>query len=482
MRRLLLILAAGGALGAARDYADTHPPSGVSVRSADGARHYEAVVPGALLAWAAPRDAAGGRLLFLLAAPEGAPDDRRTLYRLDLEGRRLTALRDDLEAGLDRLAAVDLDGDGSDELVLGGPGRFLEAARGGREIRPLYDAPGLDLGAAVAVRGDAPEPGQLTLAGVGVLRRFATEGGVWRPAASLPLPLAASRQGQGIRLTSPPSTLLRLAAGDAYAVGPEAVGDRRWRCLLTPAGGGPALEAWGRLPGAERVQWSWFEVIDGRPVLVLTTNSADRLGLFERQQLRLFSLREDRTRTGVGPWLAAPTTSRRWQRVEPFVADLDGDGDDDFVVAQVDGLGGGGLVVEAFVNDGRHGFPTRRRSSLARAPEAWHFGSDLTGDGLPDLVLVSDGEIAVYETLAGGGRLLARRPRWAFAGPDIARGGAGVEIGSGGAVATGEGSEPPRTPHLLDLDGDGRAEVLVADPPRWGFGRLRVVFLPAGGH
>ena len=34
--------------------------------------------------------------------------------------------------------------------------------------------------------------------------------------------------------------------------------------------------------------WYWYELLDGRPILVVTTNSADKLGIFEEQRLRVF--------------------------------------------------------------------------------------------------------------------------------------------------------------------------------------------------
>jgi hypothetical protein len=447
------------------------------LREEGGGRHYQAVVPGTLLDWAALRGSDGACSLFLLAAPEGAPNDLRALYRLDLEGRRLHLLGDDLAADFDRLAAR------GNRLILGAPGRLAEAIprSHGLDLEPLLDLTGLDLGAMVPVRGAPAERDRLTLPRVGRLHRLAAgSGGSWTTLEALPLPTAAVRHRRGVRLTSPPATLLRLGDGDVYAIGPEPVGDRRLRTVLRRPDAGQAQEAWSRLPGREHLQWSWFDVLDGRPILVVTTNSADKLGVFERQRLRLFTLYDDRTRAGVGPWLVAETTSRRWQRVEPFVADLDADGDQDLVIAQVDGLGGGGVALEAFVNSGRRGFEAaRRRASIDTAADGWHFGSDLTGDGLPDLVLVGAGEIAVHETAAPGHgrRLVARRPRWVFAGADIPRASASVEVGRGGVVAR-QHDDPSATPRLLDLDGDGRDEILVADRPRWGFGRLRVVFLP----
>ncbi|MCZ6727806.1 MAG: VCBS repeat-containing protein, partial [Acidobacteria bacterium] len=352
------------------------------------------------------------------------------------------------------------------------------------ELTRLFSAPGVDLAAMLPVRGAGAERGQLSLPGVGLMRHFSprTQASGWGLARRRPLATRASRHQYGLRLTTPRSTLLRLAEGDLYAIGPESVDPRRLRSALLPAeDGGAAREIWSRLPGPERVQSSWFDVLDGRPVLIVATNSADKIGILERQQLRLFSLYGDRTRAGVGPWLTAGTTSRRWQRVEPIVVDVDGDGDDDLVVVQVDGLGSGKIKLEAFLNTGSRSFAAKTRSTvLDQPPAGWHFGSDLTGDGLADLVLLSQGSLSVYPTLGQDPRrLLAKRPRWTFDGADIPRVEHSVEIGSGGVVVNDARPSKSGQPVVLDLDGDGRGELLVAENPQWGFGRLRVVFLPS---
>ena len=268
-----------------------------------------------------------------------------------------------------------------------------------------------------------------------------------------------------------------------YAVGPEAVGDRRLRTTLLAEDAPPEddrQEAWSRLPAPERVQWSWFDVLDGRPILVVTTNSAEKLGVLERQNLRLFALRADRTQAGAGPWLAARTSSRRWQPVQPWVVDVENDGDDDLVVAQFDGLGGGKVKLEAFVNSGDSSFLPRTRSTvIERSAASWHYGDDLTADGRPDLVLFSEGALEVFPAVArAGSRLVARQPLWSFGGGDIPRVEHSVQLGAGGVAVHDDRPRDVGVPRVLDLDGDGRLELLVAENPQWGFGRLRVVFLP----
>ena len=469
------------------EYADTHPPAGVTVRESAGARLLEATVPGELLDWAAVRATDGSRRLYILARIEEDQDGRSTLYSVTSGHAEMVALATGLAAEIDSLAAFDLDEDGAEELLVGQPGRIWHARPGdgssGIELAPWLAASGLDLGARLPNAGD----GTLSLPAVGLLRRYSLRSGTLE-VAEYPLPRTASRHVDGLRLTSPRSTLLRAEEEAVYAVGPEAVGDRRLRTTLlaetgSPEDGSPESdrrEAWSRLPAPERVQWSWFDVLDGRPILVVTTNSADTLGVLERQNLRLFALRADRTQAGAGPWLAARTSSRRWQPVQPWVVDVENDGDDDLVVAQFDGLGGGKVKLEVFLNNGARSFLPRTRSTvIERSAASWHYGDDLTADGLPDLVLFSDGALEVFPAVArAGSRLVARQPIWSFEGGDIPRVEHTVELGAGGVAVHDDRPSEIGVPRALDLDGDGRLELVIAENPQWGFGRLRVVWLP----
>lgn len=484
---LCLMACAAMTLGvAAREPEDTHPPAGVVVSEEAGARRIEANVRGTVLDWAALDRDDGARDVYILATTEDDPTEQRSLFRVDLEPPRLVPLATDLPKTFDRLRAIAGEGQVAPQLLLGRPGAIFAAAGlngDAIELAPLASAAGLDLGADVPVRGKRVRPATLNLPSTGLMRRVArdSEGG-WALTSRAPLVARASRRLHGLRLTTPRSTVLALDQGEVFAVGPEAIGTHRLRSLLLPANGSdPATEAWSRLPDSESVQRSWFHLLDGKPVLVVTTNSADKLGIFERQQLRVFSLYGDRTQAGVGPWLTAKTSSRRWQHVEPFVADIDRDGDDDLVVAQVDGLGGGKTRLEAFINTGRRSFePQTRSTTFEQPPAGWHFGSDLTGDGLADLVLLTEGRLEVYAMLpTGARRLIDRRPVWSFPGADIPREEHSVTIGTGGVAITDERHNSTGRPHVFDLDGDGRGELVLAENPQWGFGRLRIVFLPA---
>ena len=75
----------------------------------------------------------------------------------------------------------------------------------------------------------------------------------------------------------------RAASGRMlFATEPEPLGKRRLRTvLLDPDGpaGSQAVECWVLFPESERVVDSGFLILDGAPVLVVTTTSADKLSL-----------------------------------------------------------------------------------------------------------------------------------------------------------------------------------------------------------
>ncbi|MCZ6507812.1 MAG: hypothetical protein O7A04_07180, partial [Acidobacteria bacterium] len=161
MKRRLAVLSLIAGVALAQEHADTHPPAGVTLNEVHGARLYEAAVRGRLLDWVALLGGDGRRELFLLAAPEDDENHRRTLFRLGLTDRRLTPLLAHLAPGFDRLLALDLDGDGHDELLLGRPGRIFRAApldgSAPPELTRLFSAPGVDLAAVLPVRGARAE-------------------------------------------------------------------------------------------------------------------------------------------------------------------------------------------------------------------------------------------------------------------------------------------------------------------------------------
>ena len=461
--------------------ADPPPPPevGVAVTPVAGARRTDAVLPGQLLAKALPRGADGRRRIVVLTTPDDpkavlAPKGPRSLYLIDPERagapRRLL---DGLSAEANSLAAVDVDGDGADEILLGEPGKLFTL--GGPEAvaapRLLLEASGVDL------RGWSPERPQIFQAAeMGRLRTWTLEGGRMVPGPEASLPVRASREQKALRLSSLPVT----PVPPVQAVGPEDNGKVRLRTVLLGPDGA-RTDTWAQLPGRENVDGFRYVALDGRPVLIVTTSDAEKLGIFAKQRFRLFPLAADRSRSGTPPSLAFETETHRWFPIDPVLVDLDRDGKQDLVVLQPEGLGGGDLVIDTFFGQGNGRFEKPRRLKLSNLDaRSWSFGRDFTGDGIGDLVAIgSKTGLNIFAGTADPRRgLLDRRPRQVV---DLAGLGesVSVSVGIGGEGMDVETSRSNTISGLSveDLDGDGRSEVLLFSPSSRGRGRVLVVRL-----
>jgi hypothetical protein len=299
------------------------------------------------------------------------------------------------------------------------------------------------------------------------------------------LPVRARRDAAGLLLSTLRVTALPRSGGPSlYASGPEAHGRTRLRTvLIDPAAPEPArrIEAWSQLPGPEEVIASWYVLLDNRPFLIVTTANAEKVGLFVKQRLRVFPLVADRSRAGRRPVLAAETESRRWNGVVPAVLDVDRDGREDLVVVQPEGLAGKTLVAQAWLGRGDGGFqPGGRKTVLDVEAEDWSYGQDFTGDGIADLVAVSRDRMLAFAGLTDpkGKNVLERKP-WSTATLRPTSSGKTVQmsIGTEGTRVEAGGVVEIGTPSLVDLDGDGRAEVIFLAPNEGGRGSVRVVRL-----
>jgi hypothetical protein len=380
-----------------------------------GVERVESSLGGALVAALAPGP---GGDLYVLVRPEEDPDGPRRLLRITGgEAPRLEVFAESLGGWTKALAALDL-GRGP-ELVAAGLGRLAAlgplASPTGAE-RTLLEHPGFDLRSLHPSRLRLGIARDVVAAEVGALR-------VWRPdaaaglelAADVGLPFTVERRSAGLRLAGPP--VVELAPDSAgrrrFAVGPEVRGASRLRVLRiaeTADAGWTTTELWAALPAPETVEESWIADGDDGPVLVVRSQGALALNAFENQLWRLFRLGPDRTRAGRSPALAVSVDSKRWHDNQALVADADGDGRVDLLLARPEGMTGGDLVVERYAGLGEGRFDRRsRRTDLDDAPPRFAWLADVDGSGRPGLATLVGGELVVWRTAREGRRALERQ-------------------------------------------------------------------------
>jgi hypothetical protein len=305
-------------------------------------------------------------------------------------------------------------------------------------------------------------------------------------ASELAIPERVNAGPERVRVVSPPVRPVgRSTSGRmVFATEPEAFGRRRLHTLLLdPDGpnGTQSIESWALFPTPERVVDSAFVMLNRAPVLLVTTTSADKLSLLGEKALRLYPLAGDRTRAGDAPLFAATTGLNLWQEANPAVVDLDQDGRDDLVLAYWKGLRNAIAAMEIYRGTGS-GFEKPRSISfdVTEGERGFiEFGPDVDGDGRPDLVLLANRELLVFPGLAPAravDKAIATQPARRIALPELPTANrtelsAGVEGFHVQRVPGGLG-----TPHLLDLDGDGRPEAVFAGDGASG-GRIVVIFV-----
>ena len=393
------------------------PATGLKVTTLAGGSRVDAVLPGRLVATALPRMADGRRRMAALVESASPGEPLRALFLVDFAGgSTLRRLLGGLPGKTRLFTAADLDGDNADELLLGTPDTLwtLGPAEAPAAPRPLLEGidPQLLLGLRTGGEIAAPE--------VGRLRTWSRNGGKLFPGTSFDLPVRARRSGPILRLETPVIQSLAQAGGPPlYLAGPEQTDNIRLRTLLLTRnadGTAQRSEAWSRFPAPEAVADRWFARIDGRPFLIVTTMSSNRLNVLEKQKLHVFLLSADRSRAGQLPVLSMTTESHREFPVMPLILDLDRDGREELVVVQQEGARGRSMLVEAFFGQGAGRFERpSRKVSVNTQPSSWLYGFDLTGDSHPDLATVEGKKLQIFAGTAYPRRsLLERRAYAAF--------------------------------------------------------------------
>jgi hypothetical protein len=370
----------------------------------------------------------------------------KTLWLFDPERRALERLAAGLHEEVNTVTGFDLNGNGALAPVTGMPGVLFTPA-GGRP-RQVLESRAIDLH---SVTGSGPGRPWIPVAHTGILELFAPgPGGALARKASFPLPVKAQRLRWGVQLSSPPVTLLP-ADPPLFAAGPEAAGRRRLRTVLLPADGSTSLEAWSLLPAGERLARDRIYLrLDGAPVLAAT--SFEKIGVFAKKRFRLFLLNRDRSRKGSPPAFTAETDCPLWFPLDATAADVDGDGRQDLVLSHPGGLRGKELLVSAYHGLGSGKFdPNPRRWKLGEEVTDWRYGADLTGDGLPDLLVYVGDRLLLYPGEAKGGRPVTGRALWSF---QVS--GAPKREQRNGEDAEGPGPERERSLEVLELPGGGR--------------------------
>ncbi len=389
---------------------EVYPPEpiGASITERDGVTLHEAILPGDLIDWTRISGAGGQASMALLSASEqkdaSASSSARQVWlwspggygALSQVGGPLTEAATHVmtlpgeKAPEERILVTS----GPSLLALGALGEWVEVFTHDFDLFPVRD------------RRGGPPGGELlllrSLGGVQALR-IDPGGEALLTSWELGLPLAVDREWGGLRLETPPVSVSSFQADRPLQliVGPEVQGMRRIRSTLIEVDGmgAPELaETWNMFSSLEEVEESWYVEYEGAPALIVTTQLADKHGVFEKKKLRLFSLTADRTRAGSGPLLQTMTRTRNWYGTCAGIADVNGDALDDVVSAQPKGLGAGSLWVEAYLGSGDGGFASKPRGSEIEVEEGevCSLEFDVTGDPKVDLVVIEGDSVLVF--------------------------------------------------------------------------------------
>ncbi len=470
------------------------PPVEVQTQNLSWATVTQVVLPGKALhvtPWPATDNnpttgqASNGDGLAVLLRDETAPKGPRLLYQLRGEQTDLAPVFAGLPEKTRRLHTR------GSELWLGEKGKIHRYTSTGK-LETVLEADGLNLG-TLASRGLITED-LLIFPEVGRLRQYSGA----RPVLTrdISLPVQARRKSRRLELWSP---AVRRLPGDEllFATDPQSTDKYRVRTLLidpnqaapdpsapdpsapdptapAPAADdsdstndaeteGPWQESWSRFDDPEDINQFRYTRIDGHPALIVATTRGDKLGIFEKLKVRVFMLRPDRTRAGRRPVASFETVTRNWYTIETRIVDLNGDGKDDLLLIQPDGLGAGKLKIELYPGRGGGRFETRSKVTKFEAEAAtWDITSDFTGDGVPDLLVVADEQLRIHPSLPKHKKqVVAKEPLHTLGLGELDRGSVEISINVSSDGSSGETRGLATRPRLLNLDRDETPEIVL---------------------
>ncbi len=447
------------------------PPVEMILQELPWATVTQVVLPGRALhvtPWPAgadqPEGGQNGAGLAVLLSDETALKGPRLLYRLHGRETDLAPVFAGLPKKANRLHARGA------ELWISEAGKIHRYSNTGR-LETVLEAEGLSLG-TLASRGLVTDE-LLIFPEVGRLRQYS--GTPLTLTRDISLPVQARRKSRRLELWSP---AVRRVPGDEllFATDPQATDKFRLRTLLidpnqtasesATADGeteDPWQESWSRFDAPEDVNHFRYTRIDGQLALIVATTRGDKLGIFEKLKVRVFLLQPDRTRAGRRPVASFETVTRNWYAVKPRILDLTGDGKDDLLLIQPDGLGAGKLKVELYPGRGGGRFETRSKVTKFEAEAAnWDMTSDFTGDGVPDLLVVADETLRIHPALPKHKRqVVAKEPWQSLALTEWDSGSVEISINVSSDGSSGETHGLATRPRLMNLDGDPEPEIVL---------------------
>lgn len=418
--------------------------------------------------------------------PENEWGNVRLLLGRTTEGDESAVLRDPLPPDTTGIAALDLDGDGSDEWLLVRRGSIdVVSRRGVEHDRTLVEHDAFDIRGVRSVR---VESGHLMLRGARGQQVFLPRDGTLVEAMRVATDLRAFTWSSLLAIRWRPVTFVGESEGVrtflARAAEERANRVRVERVDLRGDGTVAETTAWLKLPEPEDTIESIPLLLDGAPHVLLTTKPAGKLGLMGEKRLRLYPVSHDRTRLGTRPVWETESRMNQWQAAHVELYDADGDGRKDLVIGYWKGIKDSRVVLDTYLRE-ETGFRKSARTTgfdVRGGDRSFlSFEHDLDGDGRRDLLVASEGGLFVYRGKDPDSRALVEKPAVVLPYPvtDVGEStsisiGANVQAaverrgGPVGIVELADGSHAILATRLPEKDVEGDRIALVRVPPASG--------------